>query len=155
MRLVVTQRGVVLKKDSKLYELVNSGVISSDNDAAILLNSSSINSISNPRLIKGDVEIVLENNAGIASINGGTISAALDIGVFGENIEELSSIESISNTGLIDVDDGLTVLGGGYVGTFFNLGTLSANLGIGAFGNTEDAIDTITAINKPLLITAD
>lgn len=149
-------KGIVLKNDSMLYEFVNSGVISSDNDAAILLNSSSIYSISNTGLITGDAGIVLENDASVASlINGGTINASLGIGVFGDNVEELSSIGSISNTGLIDADDGLIVSGGWYVGTFFNSGTLSANMGIGAFGNPEDAVGTIAAINNSGLIDAE
>ncbi|MGX8941885.1 autotransporter outer membrane beta-barrel domain-containing protein [Symbiopectobacterium sp. Eva_TO] len=143
----------MLENDAMLYEFVNSGVISSDNDAAILLNSSSIYSTSNTGLITGDAGIVLENDASVASlINGDTINASLGIGVFGDNVEELSSIGSISNTGLIDADDGLIVSGGGYVGTFFNSGTLSANLGIGAFGNPEDAVGTIAAINNSGLI---
>ncbi len=103
-------KGIVLENDSMLYEFVNSGVISSDNDAAILLNSSSLYSISNTGLITGDAGIVLENDASVASlINGGTINASLGIGVFGNNVEELSSIGSISKTGLIDADDGLIV----------------------------------------------
>ncbi|MCW2486203.1 autotransporter domain-containing protein [Candidatus Symbiopectobacterium sp. NZEC127] len=149
-------QGVVLENDSMLYELVNSGTISSENDAAILLNSSSIYSISNTGLITGDEGIVLENDASIESlINGGTISAGLGIGVFGDNVEEMSSIGSISNTGLIDAEDGLIVAGGGYVGTFFNSGTLSANLAIGAFGNPEYAVNTITAIHNSGLIDAE
>lgn len=47
-------KGIVLENDAMLYEFVNSGVISSDNDAAILLNSSSIYSTSNTGLITGD-----------------------------------------------------------------------------------------------------
>lgn len=99
----------------------------------------------------------VENDANVASlINGGTINAGLGIGVFGDNVEEVNSIGTISNTGLIDADDGLIVQGGGYVGTFFNSGTLSATLGIGAFGNPENAVSTIgSIINNGLIDTED
>lgn len=148
--------GVVLENDSMLYVLTNSGVIASDDDVAIWLNNSSIYSINNTGLITGDEGIIVENDASVESlINSGTISAGLGIGVFGDNVEDDSSIGSISNSGLIDASDGLIVAGGAYVGTFFNSGTLSANLAIGAFGDQEESVGTIGSIINEGMIGAE